>query len=163
MNKQIVIILMLIIIIVIMTVAYSSFVTQSILNGNSQITGEWNVKIVKIDVQDISEGCEPGDTEFTNTNVKFSTKLNKPGDSATYLITIENAGTIDAKLEYAAFRIADPNGSPAITYCMTHPDDLLPAGEKTSFTVTVIYKEDTVQVPEIKTKTLTGTIEYVQK
>ena len=57
----------------------------------------------------------------------------------------------------------DKNGSSAIIYSTTGPAQNLAAGEQTTLTVTVTYDEETAEVPEVKTKTIIGIIEYVQE
>ena len=96
-NKNI-IIGTLVIVILAMAVGYSAFATQLTLNGTAEITGVWDVRIVNIEAQEVSEGCDSGEPQYTNTSATFDAKLEKPGDSINYVITIKNAGTIDATL-----------------------------------------------------------------
>ncbi len=162
-NTKNIIIGALLIVILVMAVGYSAFASQLTLNGSAEITGEWDVKITNIEAQDVSEGCDYGEPQFTNTTVTFNAKLIKPADSITYVITIKNAGTIDATLDKVTFTPDEENGSSAIIYTTTEPAQDLNAGEETTFTVTVSYDPKATKVPEIKTKTITGIIEYVQK
>ena len=162
-NKKNMLIIVLMIVIILMAVAYSEFATQLKINGDAEITGEWDVKIIGIEAQDISEGCEAGKPEFTNTSATFNAKLQKPGDKISYLITIKNAGTIDATLESEKFTSDEERGSSAIIYSNTSPSEILLAGQQTTITVTVAYDESVTEVPEIKTKSIIGIIEYVQK
>ena len=162
-NNKNIIIIALLVVIVAMAVAYSTFATQLTLDGNAEIVGEWDVKIVSVEAQEFSEGGKAGTPTNTNTSVTFKAELNEPGDYVTYLVTIENAGTIDAKLQSATFEADDENGSPAINYTTTQPETSLKAGQQTTFTVTVKYDENTKEVPEIRTKTIKGTIDYVQE
>ena len=155
-----IIIITLLIVISVMAVGYSAFATQLSVNGTAEIIGEWDVKIVGVEAQDISEGCEAGTPQYTNTSVTFDAKLVKPGDSISYKVTIENAGTIDATLGTVIFKESD--GSPAINYITTELQQSLKAGETTSFTVTVEYLSKTTEVPSVKTKQITGIVEYVQ-
>ena len=162
-NTKNIIIIVLLIVIVVMAVGYSAFATQLKINGTAQIIGEWNVKITGIKAQFVSEGANAGTPEFTVTSATFDAKLSKPGDKIVYEITIENAGTMDASLQSAKFTPDEENGSPAIKYETTQPAQTLNPGDTTTFTVTVIYDENMEEVPEIKEKTITGIIEYVQK
>ena len=124
-----IIIITLLIVISVMAVGYSAFATQLSVNGTAEIIGEWDVKIVGVEAQDISEGCEAGTPQYTNTSVTFDAKLVKPGDSISYKVTIENAGTIDATLGTVIFKESD--GSPAINYITTELQQSLKAGETT--------------------------------
>ena len=162
-NKTQNIVIILLIIISIMAIGYATFATQLTINGTAKIVGEWDVKITNIIAKNVSDGCNAGTPTFTNTVATFNSELGKPGDSITYEITIKNAGTINATLSTAKFKEDTENGSSAINYETTQPALSLPAGQETTFTVTVNYDEETVEVPEIKTKTITGIIEYEQE
>lgn len=152
----------LVIVILLMAVAYSTFAIQLTINGTAEIIGEWNVEITQIEVQDVSKGCDAGDPQFTNSSATFSAKLLKPGDYITYLIMIQNNGNIDATLNSINFSDNGANDSPAIIYDYTDPLTSLPAGAQTCVLVHVRYDENATEVPEIKTKTTTGIVEYVQ-
>ena len=163
MNKnRNIIIGVLLIVILLMVVAYSTFATQFPLNGTAEIIGEWNVKITSVTAQDVSEGCDAGEPKYTDTTIAFDAKLVKPGDYITYLVMIENAGTLDATLDSITLT-PDENGSPAIIYTNTEPEPLLKAGGTTCFLIKVAYDENTTQMPSIKSKTITGVVKYVQK
>lgn len=161
-NSKNIIIGTLLFVIIIMAVGYSAFATQSIINGTAEIIGKWNVRIKSVDVTYVSEGCDAGEPEFTDTTVNFSAKLVKPGDYITYTILIENSGTIDAKLNRNSFT-EDEDGPDAIVYKISDPIDVLEAGNIAVVLVHVGYDENAVEVPEKTTKSITGIIEYVQK
>ncbi len=144
-----------------MAVGCSMFATQISLDGDTKIIGEWDVRITNIEVQSASEGCNPGTPNFTNTSATFDAKLEKPGDSIIYVVTIENDGTIDATLGMVIFK--EGNGPSEIKYETTEIKHELNAGEKTSFLVKVEYDLNTTETPSVKTKTLIGIIEYIQK
>lgn len=163
MRKNRIILIVLLIIISVMTVAYAIFSTQLQINGKSEIVGEWNIKITDIEVSEVSEGCNPGEPSFTDTTATFNSELQKPGDKITYVITIQNLGTIDAVLDSATFTPDDENGSPALSYTTVDPSETLNAGDETTCTVTVTYDESYEEIPSVKTKEITGTIEYIQK
>ncbi len=152
-----------IIVILIMVVGYSAFATQLTLNGTAEISGIWDVRIVDVQAQNSSETCDEGEPQFTNNSVIFNAKMKTPGDTITYIITIENRGNIDAILNNVIFKEDDVNGSPAISYEITELANVLSAGEKTNFSVKVKYDKNTTELPSVKTKTITGIVEYVQK
>lgn len=147
---------------IIMAIGYASFATNLSIQGTSEITGQWDIRITDVTVQEASPESNPGKPTFTNTSVSFDAKLAKPGDSISYLVTIQNNGSIDAELGGIVF-IEEIEGSDAISYTLTKPDDELKSGQTTTFTITVTYKPGTTEMPESKTKSITGTIEYVQK
>ena len=133
------------------------------INGTAEITGVWDVKITNIETKEISEGCDDGNPQFTNTTASFNAKLQKPGDKIVYVVTIQNLGTIDATLNGVVFMSDDENGSEAITYSTTNLATDLNAGGTTTVEITVKYDSKVEEVPSVKTKTLTGIIEYEQK
>ena len=161
-NKRIILCVLLIALFT-MAVGYSAFASKLTLNGTAEIIGEWDVKIIGIEAQNVSESADAGTPEFTDTTINFYAKLAKPGDSIDYVITIKNAGNLDAKLDEILFISDEVNGSPAIIYSTTNLSDTLSAGETTSLTVKVKYDPNCTETPSVKTKTITGTIKYVQK
>lgn len=162
-NKRNIIIGVIVAVILFMAVGYSALATQLSINGTAEITGEWDVRITNIETKEISDGCDDGEPEFTNTTATFDAKLVKPGDLITYEITIENQGTIDAKLNNILFLADEANGSEELKYSTTNIAESLGAGEQTKLDVTVEYSSEANEIPEIKTEKITGIIEYVQK
>lgn len=161
-NTRNIIIIVVLIMTLLMAVAYATFASQLTLNSSSEVMGEWDVRIVNIEVENVSEGCDPGTPQHTNTTVTFDSKLEKPGDTISYKITIRNEGTINAVLNQILFQEQD-KGTLAINYTTTELKSSLKAGEETSFFVMVEYVSEFTEVPSIKTRKLTGIIEYVQE
>lgn len=162
MKRNRLIILGLIIIVLIMSVGYATLSTQVSLTGSTSITSEWNVGITNVTVEFVSENCKAGEPQFTNTTVAFNAELCKPGDHITYAVTVKNSGTIDGKLDTFSFT-PDSNGSPAIQYVTSDLKDTLAPGEEACFFIKVSFDENATEMPEIKTKTITGVVEYVQQ
>ncbi len=152
-----------IIVILAMSVGYASIVTKHTINGISKIVGEWDVRITSVYAAYISENCDAGKPEFTNTSITLNAKLVKPGDYITYMIIIENIGTFDAILNNITFNDDGEAGSSAIIYKVRDPIELLKAGDQTIMLLQVMYDENTVESPVIKTKNITGIIEYIQE
>ncbi len=167
-KKKSVIIFIFLVTLLFLTVGYSSFATDYDIKGIAEITGIWNVKITGVTIEAVDETClsdeycDPGTPEFTDTSVTFNAKLAKPGNTITYRITIENAGTIEAKLDKIVYDLDNDTGSSAIYYTATSPQEILKKGETTSFIVQVEYDKDVTEIPLIKTKSITGTVKYVQ-
>ncbi len=161
MHDKLIVIIVFLITILTMTVGYSTFATDLKIDGNAEIIGEWNVRIADIKPISVPTGCDAGTPTFTDTELNFAAQLNKPGDEIIYEVTIENAGTIDARLQTVVF-LEEPEGTEAINYETTSLAETLDVGEKTTFNIIVTYLD--VKEPPVKTtKTLTGIIEYVQK
>ena len=163
MNKRRnIIIVVFLMIILLMAVGYSAFTTQLYINGSAEIVETWDVEITNIEIQNVSDNCNGGTPQFTSTTATFSAELEKPGDSITYEITIQNLGTLNATLKSATFTCDEESGSEAIVYTNTTPSQTLAPGEETKVTVTVEYDKNTTEMPSVTTKTITGIIEYVQ-
>lgn len=145
-----------------MSVGYSSFAEDLLIGGNAEIVGKWNIKITSVEVTYASDGLNVDTPTFTDTTFDFSLKLNKPGDKVIYTITIQNAGTIDAILQSLVFN-EEANGSEAISYTVSKTPTDLNAGDTTTLELTITYNESTEELPEVLTKSLTGTITYAQK
>lgn len=148
--------------ILVMSIGYAAFATSLSINGTAEIIGEWNVKITNVEVQSSSTDCDPGNPIFTNTSAYLTAKLAKPGDSITYVITIENAGTINAKLTNFSLTADDISGSDVISYRTTNPNEQLKAGETTTFSITATYDLSATGLPESKMKSIVGIVEYGQ-
>lgn len=160
-DSKSVIIAALLVVVLAMAVGYAAFSTQLTVNGNAEITGDWNVEITGIKATSTVGAAVAGTPTFTKTSATFDTDLKKPGDAVTYTITIENKGSIDAKLNTATWT-PQADGSPAIVYTYTDPSETLAAGATTTCTVTATYDAATETVPAVTTKTITALFEYIQ-
>ena len=84
-----------------MGIGYAAFSSQLNITGTSNITSTWDVRITNIEselhgAEDIEE------PSYDNTNglyASFNTGLKRPGDYALYTVTIENRGSVDARIE----------------------------------------------------------------
>lgn len=160
-NKMIILIFFLITILL-MSIGYSTFATDFSIKGTTEITGIWDVRITNITAVKVSDGCDAGTPTFTNDSIDFSAKLNKPGDEIIYEVTIENLGTIDAELQTIIFT-EEIGGIEEINYTTSELKKDLNVGDLTTFNIIVTYVKNSESIPDIKTKTLTGIIQYVQK
>ena len=148
--------------ILLMVIGYSTFATDFTINGVSEITGEWDVRITNIKATEVSDGCDAGTPTFTKDSINFSAKLNKPGDEIIYEVTIENLGTIDAELQTIIFT-EEMDGIEEINYTTSELKKDLNVGDSTTFNIIVTYVKNSEKIPDVKNKTLTGIIQYVQK
>ena len=148
--------------IILMSVGYSTFATDFKINGTAEITGEWDVRITNITAIQVPDGCDAGKPTFTKDSIDFQAKLNKPGDEIIYEVTIENLGTIDAELQTIIFT-EEIDGIEEINYTTSEVKKELNVGDSTTFKIMVTYVKSTESIPDVKTKTLVGIIQYVQK
>ena len=153
--------------IILMIIGYVVFVV--ILNINGKSTSNWNVHLGSITTSNITgsakdvpydEILNPDGTRTDNLSATFKTQLVSPGDSITYLVVVNNAGTIDARLD--SIDVSDTTNS-AIMYSIggIEESDVLAPNESKSFMVTVSYDELITQ-SDILTSTLTVTLNFVQ-
>jgi len=163
-------------IVFVMAVGYAAFATQLNINGTANITSKWNVYI---------ESITPGTPVGTASNksatlgedklsATFETDLVAPGDSLTYTIEVENSGTLPAKLSSIKFDQSHKNTATEegkdnrtiiYSYSGIVANDVLPAGQITTFTVTVTYNPTITTQPSTyaeKTSTLDMQLNYVQ-
>ena len=161
-KSKIIVLSSFIFLLLVMAVGYSAFATNIKLDGQAEISGIWDVRITGIEVASVSEGCDAGDPTYTNTSATFNAKLIKPGDSVTYVITIQNRGTIDAKLSTVYYNTTKES-TETINYESTSLKKVLEAGGEDTLAITIKYDENTSILPEVRTSNITGIIEYVQK
>ncbi len=161
-NNKMIILIAFLVTIILMSIGYSSFATDFMINGTTEITGTWDVRITNITAIRVPEGCDAGTPTFTKDSATFSAKLNKPGDEIIYEVTIENLGTIDASLQTIIFT-EEIDGIEEINYTTSELKKDLNVGDITTFNIIVTYVKGTESIPDVKTKTLTGIIQYVQK
>ncbi len=161
-KNKILIIIFFLATIILMAVGYSTFATDVSINGIAEINGEWDVRITNITATQVPDGCDAGTPTFTKDSINFSAKLNKPGDEIIYEVTIENLGTIDAELQTIIFT-EEIDGIEEINYTTSELKKDLNVGDSTTFNIIITYVKNTEKVPDVKTKTLMGIIQYVQK
>ena len=162
MKSKIIILSTFLIAIILMAVGYSTFATDFTINGTAEITGEWDVRITGITAIQVPVGCDAGTPTFTKDSINFSAKLNKPGDEIIYQVTISNLGTIDAELQTVIFT-EEIDGIKEINYTTSELKKDLDVGDSTTFNIMITYVKSSESVPDVKTKTLMGIIQYVQK
>lgn len=162
MKSKIIILSTFLIVIILMAVGYSTFATDFTINGTAEITGEWDVRITGITAIQVPVGCDAGTPTFTKDSINFSAKLNKPGDEIIYQVTISNLGTIDAELQTVIFT-EEIDGIKEINYTTSELKKDLDVGDSTTFNIMITYVKSSESVPDVKTKTLMGIIQYVQK
>ncbi len=149
----------------VMAVGYAAFAQQLTINGTANINSNWDVHI-----KSIVAGTPTGGAQNVSANAdgsstaSFTTNLTAPGDSITYTVTVENSGDLNAKLENYTTNFGENNATDAIVYTVNglDKDSILPAGDETTFTVTVSYNNAVTTQPGGLSKTGTITLDYVQ-
>lgn len=164
-------------VILFMAIGFAGISSQLKIEGEASIGETWNVEIASI-VRKADVGTS-GAIDATDTPVLtsattaiFNVSLTQPGDYVVYTVTVENKGTIDAKLDAVAETIQaiENGGSAAINYTLTPSatslqGTTLAAGKTTTFDVKVEYDSNAVgaNAPTQGAKrTYTLTLDYVQ-
>ena len=149
-------------VVLLMAVGYATFQTVLNIQGTSNITSSWNVKITKVESKNIvGTASNNGDTSFEELSATFKTSLQAPGDSIEYDITVTNAGSLDAKLD--EITLSDTN-NPAIKFTASGmtKGDVITAGNTKVLTVKVEYLSSVSEQPTNTTSTLTVDLDYSQ-
>ena len=109
-KKRNIIIISLVGILLCMVVGYSAFQTKLEIKGTSKVTSNWDIEITNV-----TEGTPTGSGENTvapfwsKTTASMEANLYDKGDAMEYDVTIENKGTIDAKLNDILTNIENSN------------------------------------------------------
>ncbi len=151
-------------IILLMAIGYAAFNTQLNINGTSNISSNWDIRITNITSSLHGGATNATEPTYDNENgltASFSTNLVSPGDYAEYTVTVRNNGDIDATL--TDISISDSN-NPAIifeTSGLEEGDNLLKQTED-ELIVKVSYNESVESQPETTTSNIGVTLTYEQ-
>ena len=162
-RKNKIIITILITFLFIMTVGYAAFQTNLKIKGTSKVSSNWEILITNV-----TEGVVTGDAESTKAptwdklTANMESNLYQKGDSIEYIITIENRGTLDAKLENINNNIEKENKAILITFSGYTKGEKLLKGESTQIKVKMEYNPNFVGIPEIGETKTSIELNYIQ-
>lgn len=99
-KKKNIVIVALLAVVALMTTGYAALAQVLNINGTAKISADWAVEITGIELASATGAKNTDDVAptFDATSATFSVDLAYPGATATYNVTVENNGTIDAKL-----------------------------------------------------------------
>ena len=104
-NKRNYIIIGLCLVLVLMAVGFAAFAQQLQINGTSNITSSWDIRITNIRAINLSSVTNNGAYDITepsigsdNLSASFQTGLKSPGDTRIYEIEVTNSGSLDAEV-----------------------------------------------------------------
>ena len=147
-----------------LALGYSAMQNTLNIKGTASLNPRWNVRIKDIVEKEVNGAETVNVGRTSDTTASFTTNLNKPGAYALYDVTVENVGSLDAKLDsLAGLDIANAEAPQNIKFSVVNiktGDKLLADTEKT-FTVKVEWD---INNPNTMagSKTLTLAINYVQ-
>jgi len=168
-----------------MGIGFAALAQNLEINATANITGEWDVKITGIHPQVEVGSIFKGTPSFDGTSATFEVDLAHPGAYATFHVWVRNEGNINAILSSVTGLNAANNTNPSeIQFTITSVSDghvlltdsfastditsetiTLDAGSTNIFTVHIEWVvEDGVEsiIPDVKTKTATINLNYVQ-
>ena len=153
-------------VVVVMAVGYAAFSQALIINGSASIDSNWQIRIIDIAASTTGSGVNSGvEVGSDYLSASFNASLTSPGDTVTYTITVENQGTINAKLSsynWNSDTVSDTNEPIYFEVNGLSVDSVLNAQERTTFTVIVHYNNNVTTQPDVTQKEGTLLLTYVQ-
>ena len=149
----------------IMAVGYAALAQTLQINGTATISSNWDVAIT-----DITEGTPTGSAanrtpaNHTGTTATFDVTLNQPGDTMTYVVTVHNGGTLNARLTGLTVT-PEESEAEGIYFDVTGVEQnvtTLDAGEDNQITVVVGWRQTGTDMPEELSQNLTVSLTYEQ-
>jgi len=161
-KKRTIVIVSLCVLLLIMSAGYAAFSSVLNISGTARIAGKWQIEVIGVAVKDTSgTGENAEDPTWGGTTATVQANLYEPGDYVEYAITVQNKGTIDARLNKITFSEAADTPIKFTTSGITEGDKLLP--DKTgTLNVKIEYDSTASKVTEDIESELTITLEYVQ-
>ncbi len=170
-NKKKIVIGILCCMLVFMGIGYAALSQVLNIGTTAKVTGSWKIYISSATVKEKSDADMNG-TEITDnktTDISLNVSFKKPSDYITYDITVENAGTIDAKLD--EITMTPPSnvidGTEEKMFLMETQNltkgSVLKAGETATFQMTLRFNEKATALPSANEEFIFGLkLTYVQ-
>ncbi|CCY46219.1 unknown [Firmicutes bacterium CAG:822] len=143
-KKRNIVIFSLVGILLCMVVGYAAFQTRLEIKGTSKVTSNWNILITNV-----TDGTPTGSAEnavkpsWKNTSASMEANLYDKGDAMEYDVTIENKGTIDAKLNDILTNLQNSNSDAVIiTFSGYTKGEVLQAGGSKLIHVKIEYNPE---------------------
>ena len=121
-----------------MGVGYAAFQTQLDIKGSTEISSEWNIKIISAEVKETGGSAENVKNTYTDLTANLEANLYSKGDYVEYNVIVENAGTFDAKLDTLGITNSN-NEAVKITSTGLVKGQSLYKGETATLTVRIEY------------------------
>ena len=156
---------------VFMGIGYAALSQTLNIGTTAKVTGSWNIYISSATVKEQSDADMKGTkiTDNKTTDISLNVSFKKPSDYITYDITVENAGTIDAKLD--EITMTPPSnvidGTEEKMFLMETKNltkgSVLKAGGTTTFQMTLRFNEKATTLPSADEEFTFGLkLNYVQ-
>ena len=161
-NKKI-IILSLIGILLLMSAGYAAFRTNLDIKGTSKVSSNWDIRITNV-----TESNKGGDAESAKEptwealTASVEANLYQKGDFIEYDVTVENRGTLDAKLEGIEEKIIGENEAIKLTISGYTKGEKLYKNTSKKIKVKIEYNLEFNGVPEIGSTEISIDLNYTQ-
>ena len=155
------VIALLIVAIFIMSSAYAILYRNLTINGNASVIASWKVQITGIkEANKVGNAISTTVPTYTISTATFNAQLNSVSDSIEYIVTIDNDGKIDAKLN--SITVAQ-SGDKSIVYEVTgvKENDILKAGSSVDVTIKVSANSAT-GISDSMNSSVTIAFNYIQ-
>ena len=127
-----------------MIVGYAAFSTNLTIKGTSKVTSNWDIRITNV-----TDGISKGEAKntvkpsWTAQKASMEADLYQKGDSMEYEVTIENKGTLDAKLNDILTNIKNSNSEAIlITFSGYTKGEVLESGQSKKVKVKIEYNPE---------------------
>ena len=127
-----------------MVVGYAAFQTRLEISGSSTVTSNWDIEITNVTDGEASGSAENATKpSWTKLTASMEANLYDKGDAMEYDVTIENKGTIDAKLNDILTNLEQENSDAVIiTFSGYTKGEVLKAKESKIVHVKIAYNPD---------------------
>ena len=127
-----------------MVVGYAAFQTRLEIKGTSKVTSNWNILITNVTDGEASGSAENATKpSWKDTSASMEANLYDKGDAMEYDVTIENKGTIDAKLNDILTNLQNSNSDAVIiTFSGYTKGEVLQAGGSKLIHVKIEYNPE---------------------
>jgi len=142
-KKRILIIGILCVVLMLMASGYAAFNSMLNISGTSNITSNWDVRITSVQEKNKGGNAETvGTPTWTELTAMVETDLFSKGDFVEYEVTVENRGTLDAKLESISEDLVNENQAAKISFSGYTKGEKLAKGTSTVIVVKIEYNPE---------------------
>lgn len=159
-NRLIIIIVALLVLSIGTGYAYLS--NQLRINGNSKVTGVWDIEITDAYGTNITGTAAVKSISHDTLTASFELELLKPGDKVDIIIPIKNKGNIPAKLNEL---LIEEEGTDAIRYTVTgmQENDVLYENGTSEIRIEAYYVYASSSIEDENYKDITVTLNFTQQ
>ena len=138
------------------TVGYFSLIDKAVLEGNIRFSQKeqatWKIRFTNVEtINEYGNAFNYEKPTLSDHLISFHVEFKEPGDMIEYEVEVSNEGTLDAQLD-SVFIKKGNNSSIAFKYSGILAGEVLNAGQKKIFKVTVEYETKNNQADKFDEK-----------